>query len=181
VGPELGAPAAGGPVLAAVAAILVLAVAAARIPRLRRLFAGAGRGCAPLRRPGTYARAVLPWQLASRACRLAALGCFLAAFGLPVTPAAVLLVAFAQGSARLVPFAPASVGAAVAMLAATFASVTGTAVPAGELAAFFVGTSTVLTLTGAVLALVIGLRTVRWDGVAAALRAGRRRPVATEV
>jgi hypothetical protein len=181
VGPQLGAPAAGGPVLAAVAAILVLALAAARIPRLRRLFAGAGRGCAPLRRPGTYARAVLPWQLASRACRLAALGCFLAAFGLPVTPAAVLLVAFAQGSARLVPFAPASVGAAVAMLAASFASVTGTAVPAGELAAFFVGTSTVLTLTGAVLALVIGLRTVRWDGVAAALRAGRRRPVATEV
>jgi hypothetical protein len=176
-GPELGAPGAGGPALAALAAVVVLAVAAARIPRLRRLFAGAGRGCAPLRRPGTYARAVLPWQLASRACRLAALGCFLAAFGLPVTLAAVLLVAFAQGSARVVPFAPASVGAGVAMLAATFASVTGTAVPVGELAAFFVGTSTVLTLTGAVLALAIGLHTIRWAGVAAALRAVRRRPV----
>ena len=97
-----------------------------------------------------------------------------------MTPAAVLLVAFAQGSARLVPFAPASVGAGVAMLAATFASVTGTAVPAGELAAFFIGTSAVLTLAGAVLALAIGLHTVRWAGVAAALRAGRRRPVAAE-
>jgi hypothetical protein len=53
-------------------------------------------------------------------------------------------------------------------------------VPAGELAAFFIGTSAVLTLAGAVLALAIGLHTVRWAGVAAALRAGRRRPVATE-
>ena len=66
------------------------------------------------------------------------------------------------------------------MLAATFASVTGTTVPAGELAAFFIGTSTVLTLTGSVLALAIGLHAVRWAGVAAVLRAGRRRPVAAE-
>ena len=41
VGPQLGAPAAGGPVLAAIVAILVLAVAAMRVPRLRRLFAAA--------------------------------------------------------------------------------------------------------------------------------------------
>jgi len=95
-----------------------------------------------------------------------------------VTPAAVLLVAFAQGSARLVPFAPASVGAGVAMLAATFASVTGSAVPAGELAAFFVGTSTVLTLTGVVLAVAIALRTVRGAELAGALRSARSAPVA---
>ena len=173
VGPELGAPAAGGPVLAIVAALLLVAGAALRSRRLRRFFAQAARGCSPLKMPGAYARGVLPWQLASRACRLLALACFLAAFGLPVTPAAVLLVAFAQGSARLVPFAPASVGAGVAMLAATFASVTGSAVPAGELAAFFVGTSTVLTLTGAVLAIVIALRTVGGPRLAGALRAAR--------
>ncbi len=98
---------------------------------------------------------MLPWQLASRVLRLAALGCFLAAFGLPATPAAVLLVVFAQTSGRLVPFSPASVGAGAAILAATFEPVTGTAVPAAQVAAFFVGTSTVLTVVGTVLALAI--------------------------
>jgi hypothetical protein len=178
VGPQLGAPAAGGPVLAILAALLLVGLVALRSRRLRRLFAQAARGCAPLRMPRTYARAVLPWQLASRACRLLALACFLAAFALPVTPAAVLLVAFAQGSARLVPFAPASVGAGVAMLAATFATVTGSAVPAGDLAAFFVGTSTVLTLTGIVLAVAIALRTVGGPQLAGALRAARSEPAA---
>src|SRR5215218_560125 len=178
VGPELGAPSAGGPLLAVVVALLVVGLAGLRSRRLRRFFAQAAQGCAPLRTPGAYARAVLPWQLASRACRLLALACFLAAFGLPVTPAAVLLVAFAQGSGRLVPFAPASVGAGVAMLAATFASVTGSTVPAGELAAFFVGTSTVLTLTGVVLAVAIALRAVRGAELAGALRSGRSAPVA---
>jgi hypothetical protein len=75
-----------------------------------------------------------------------------------VTPAAVLLVAFAQGSGRIVPFAPASVGASVALLAATFGPITGSAVSAERLAAFFVGTSTVLTVVGTALALAICLR-----------------------
>jgi hypothetical protein len=131
---------------------------ARRHPRARRIAADVRRGCAPLRAPGAYARTVIPWQLASRACRLGALACFLAAFGIPVTPAAVLLVAFAQGSGRLVPFAPAAVGASVALLAATFGPVTGSAVSAERLAAFFVGTSTVLTIVGTALALAICLR-----------------------
>jgi hypothetical protein len=162
-------------------AAAAVAAAAAIVPRLRRrrLVAGSrlrgvaaqlGRGCAPLRAPGAYARAVLPWQLASRACRLGALACFLAAFGLPATPAAVLLVAVAQGGARVLPFAPAAVGAGAAMLAAGFEPVTGTAVPADRLAAFFVGTSAVLTVVGTVLALAICLRAVRWRELAAILR-----------
>ena len=93
-------------VLAGAAAIAGIVAVAWRFQRVRRIVAGVRRGCAPLRSPGAYARGVLPWQLASRACRLGALGCFLAAFGLPVTPAAVLLVACAQGGGRLVPFAP---------------------------------------------------------------------------
>jgi hypothetical protein len=143
----------GGAVVAAAAL-----AAGRRAPRLRRIADGIARGCAPLGAPGAYARSVLPWQLASRACRLGALACFLAAFGLPVTPAAVLLVAFAQGSGRLLPFAPASVGAGVALLAATFGPVTGSAVSPERLAAFFVGTSTVLTVVGTALALAICLR-----------------------
>src|SRR5689334_9727312 len=78
--------------------------------RVARVLARVGCGCSALP-PATFVRRVTPWQFASRGCRLAALGCFLAAFGLPVTPAAIVLVVFAQGGGRLVPFAPASVGA----------------------------------------------------------------------
>ena len=72
---------------------------------------------------------MLPWQVASRCLRLVALACFLAAFGLPATLGAVLLVVFAQCSGRLIPFSPATVGAGAAILAASFEPVTGTAVP----------------------------------------------------
>jgi hypothetical protein len=97
----------------------------------------------------------VPWQLASRLLRLLAVACFLAAFQLPATPAAVLLVVFAQTGGRLVPFSPASVGAGAAILAATFEPITGTAVSPANIAAFFVGTSSVLTLVGSAIALVI--------------------------
>jgi uncharacterized membrane protein YbhN (UPF0104 family) len=116
-----------------------------------------GCGCAALP-PGAFARQVLPWQFVARMCRLAALGCFLAAFGLPVTPAAILLVVFAQGGGRLVPFAPASVGAGAAMLAAAFEPVTGTSASATDVAAFFLGTSAVLTIAGTLVATAICLR-----------------------
>ena len=116
--------------------------------RLRRIAAGVGCGCAPLTRPGSFACRVLPWQIASRALRAAALACFLAAFHLPATVAAVLLVMLAQSGGRLVPLAPASVGASVGMLAAGFGPVTGAAVSATALAGFLIGMSTVLTLAG---------------------------------
>jgi hypothetical protein len=69
-----------------------------------------------------------------------------------------VLVVFAQGGGRLVPFAPASVGAGAAMLAAAFEPVTGVRVPTADVAAFFVGTSAVLTIVGTVVASVICLR-----------------------
>ena len=182
VGPELSAsPTTAVLLLAAAVLVLVLIAGAMRIPRLRGVVAGVGRGCAALRAPATYGRRVLPWQLASRACRLAALACFLAAFHLPVTLAAVLLVAFAQGSGRLLPFAPASVGAGAAMLAASFAAVTGTAASAGQLAAFFIGTSAVLTAVGTVLTAAICVRAVSWRGLAETLRVARRTPVQAPV
>jgi uncharacterized membrane protein YbhN (UPF0104 family) len=142
--------------------LLLIAAVVARVPRLRTVCSGVGRGCAPLRRPRAYARGVLPWQVASRVLRLGALACFLAAFALPATPAAVLLVVGAQTGGRLLPFAPASVGAGAAMLAAGFAPVTGSSVPAGQIAAFFLGTSAVLTVVGTAISLAICLRAVSW-------------------
>jgi uncharacterized membrane protein YbhN (UPF0104 family) len=163
-------------VVPALLGVLAIAVVVARVPRLRAIAAGVGHGCAPLRDPGAYARGVLPWQLASRAFRLGALASFLAAFGLPATPAAVLLVVGAQTGGRIVPFAPASVGAGAAMLAAAFGPVTGAAVPAGQIAAFFLGTSAVLTVVGTALSLAICLRAVSWRQVLVAVRLTRRAP-----
>jgi uncharacterized membrane protein YbhN (UPF0104 family) len=167
-------------IVPAVLGLVAMAVAFARLPRLRSVARGVGRGCAPLHAPRAYARGVMPWQLASRACRLGALACFLAAFGLPATPAAVLLVVGAQTGGRLLPFAPASVGAGAAMLAAAFEPVTGAALPAGQVAAFFVGTSAVLTAVGSVLALAICLRAVSWRELLATVRPARRAPAALE-
>jgi uncharacterized membrane protein YbhN (UPF0104 family) len=158
VGPELGPSTASvvlvlGGLLAALGVFLL----GRRIGRVRRFLTRAGHGCVALRDPRAYARGVLPWQLASRLLRIAALACFLAAFGLPATPVAVLLVVFAQTSGRLVPFSPASVGAGAAILAATFQPITHSTVPAAQIAAFFMGTSAVLTVVGTALALAICL------------------------
>ncbi len=156
VGPDLGPSAATGLyALAALLAAFGVYLLARRSTRVKGFITKAAHGCALLRCPKAYSRRVLPWQLASRLCRLAALACFLAAFSLPATPAAVLLVVFAQCSGRLVPFSPASVGAGAAILAATFEPVTGRAVSTESVVAFFVGTSTVLTVVGTVLALAI--------------------------
>jgi hypothetical protein len=146
-----------------------LRVAAPR--RFARPLAGVRRGCAPLAAPGPYARRVAPWQLASRVLRLASLAAFLVAFHLPATPAAVLLVVFAQGSGHLVPFSPAAAGASVAVLAATFAPVTGIAAPAARLGAFLIGMSTILTVIGVVVAAaIVLLRGADWRAVAATPR-----------
>ena len=92
LGPEFGAPGLIW-IVPAVIGVALIVLVVARTPRLRAI--------AARRRPrlraaqaarGAYARGVLPWQIASRACRLGALACFLAAFGLPATFAAVLLV-----------------------------------------------------------------------------------------
>jgi uncharacterized membrane protein YbhN (UPF0104 family) len=142
-------------VVAAVCGLAGVWLIGRRFGRLQRCFARVKAGCAMVKCPRSYGRHVLPWQLLSRVLRLVSLGCLLAAFHLPATLAAVLLVTFAQCSGRLVPFSPASVGTGAAILAACFEPVTGTSVPASALAAFFVGTSTVLTVVGTALALVL--------------------------
>ena len=153
------------------------ATAAARWPRARRAVAGVSRGCASLRCPRVYARTVLPWQLLSRGLRGAAIGCFLIAFGLPATPAVILLVMVAQGGGRILPFAPASVGATVAVVAAGFGPLTGAAASAAEVTAFLIGMSTLLTVVGAVLTTVIVLRSADPRALGAAmLVAWRARP-----
>jgi uncharacterized membrane protein YbhN (UPF0104 family) len=158
------------PFAAALAATAAAVAISLRCRWLRRMVAGVRQGCAPLARPTAYARAVLPWQVASRLLRAASIACFLVAFGLPPTPVAVAVVMLAQGGGRLLPWAPASVGAGVAVLATSFPAATGVDPGFGVLAAFLVGTSLLLTLVGIALAAVIALWIVGARPLLAALR-----------
>jgi len=153
IGPGLGMPA---PWLLAVATVVVLA--ASVIGPLRRVATDVARGACALRAPGCYVCRVLPWQIVSRLARAAAIACFLIAFGLPVTIPVVLLVMLAQGGGRALPFAPASVAAGAAILAAAFEPMTGAAPDVERLTAFYLVSSAVLTGVGAVLAVVIATR-----------------------
>jgi hypothetical protein len=164
--------------MAAGLAAAALAVAAAwsalrRRGRGWRVLARVRDGCAPLARPRAYAAAVAPWQVLSRACRIAEVACFLAAFGLPVTVATVLLVIFAQAGGRVLGVAPAALGATVALLAATFARVAHAPVDPARIAAFVVGTTALLTVVGVVLATIVVVRGAGPRMLAAAARARR--------
>ena len=159
--PELGIPGTQTALWIALAvAVLALVVSRGmRVPgratRVKAIWAGVLRGCEPLTHPGSFARFVLPWQLFSRVLRGGAIACFLAAFHLPAGVAAVLLVMIAQTGGRLLPLAPFSAAAAVGMLTAGFGPATGATVGAGQVAAFMIGMSTVLTIAGAVLSVAI--------------------------
>jgi hypothetical protein len=98
----------GGVAVAATALTLV----ARRLPRLRRVVSEVGRGLAVLREPRRFLRRVLPWQIAGRLLRLASLGCFLLAFGLPAAPAVILAASITQGSGRMLSIPGAGTAAA---------------------------------------------------------------------
>jgi hypothetical protein len=123
--------------------------------RLSRVLVAARDGCAALCAPRDYARHVLPWQLASRGLRFAALACFLVAFGLPVTVQSVLLVVLAQSAGNAIPFSPAAAAAGAATLAATLGPLTHTAVPTGHVVAFYVSTIGLLSAMGVLCAATI--------------------------
>jgi hypothetical protein len=152
-----------GAVLAATTATALLAL---RLPRLRRVMSEIACGMAVLRQPRHYARRVLPWQAAGRLLRLASLGCFLVAFGLPAGPAVVIAATVVQGSGRWLPIPGAGTAAAAAALLATLPVAAGHPVDAGAVAALAVAQPAVLTLVGVTVSLVLltvllGVRTPR--------------------
>jgi len=172
--PGLHRPGLGG-VLLLVSAVLALVLlarrAGRRFPAMARACADARRGLALLGSPGGYVRRVGSWGVLSRALRLTSLLCFLAAFSLPASLTAALVVMVAHSSGRLVPFGPAGAGASLGLLIAAFPAVTHTSVGAGELTTFYLGTTGVLTAVGIVLS---GLILVRELGLAGARAAAGR-------
>jgi hypothetical protein len=152
-----------GAVLAAATAVALLAI---RSPRLRRVTREVGRGMAALRKPRHFACRVLPWQVGGRLLRLASLGCFLYAFGLPAGPVVVIAATVVQGSGRWLPIPGAGTAAAAAALLATLPIAAGHPVDAAAVGALAIAQPAVLTLIGVTVSLVLltallGVRTPR--------------------
>jgi hypothetical protein len=147
---------------AAVAAT-VLTLVARRSARLRRVISEVGRGLAVLREPRRFVWRVLPWQVGGRLLRLASLGCFLHAFGLPAELAVIVAATVTQGSGRMLPIPGAGTAAAAAALLAVLPVAAGHPVDAGAVTALAITQPAVLTLVGitASLGLLTGLLGVR--------------------
>jgi hypothetical protein len=168
----------------AVVLALVLRRAARRFPAVGRACADARRGLALLGSPGCYLRRVASWSVLSRSLRLASLTCFLAAFALPVSLTAALVVMVAHSSGRLVPFSPAGTATSLGLLVAAFPAVTHTTVGAGELTAFYLGSTGLLTVVGIAFSAIVLIRELGLAGARRAageglerLRAPRKTPV----
>ena len=144
--------------------LLVLRRLARRVPALARACADARRGLSLLGSPGAYLRRVVPWGVVSRALRIGSLLCLLAAFALPVTLTAALVVMVAHSSGRLLPFGPAGTGASLGLLVAAFPAVTHADVGAGAVTAFYLGSTGVLTAVGIVLSGLILVRELGLGG-----------------
>jgi len=135
---------------------LVLAALVVLGRRLVRALRGAlSQGTAILRSPRRFVVGVASWQALARLIRLGSMAAFMAAFGLPVTPATVVLVMAAQGGGRILPLAPASAGLRLAMLSYGFVEVTGHPVDIAAITAFTFGVGAVMAVSGLAVATVI--------------------------
>jgi uncharacterized membrane protein YbhN (UPF0104 family) len=148
------------------AAALVLAVAAVlalRCARARRIAREVGRGLAVLREPRRWLRQVLPWQVCARVLRLAAVTCFLLAFGLPAAPAVVVAACAAQGSGAMVPLPGGGPATMAGALLVALPIAAGHPVDAGAVAALAIAWPAALTTVGVTvsLALLTGLTGAR--------------------
>jgi hypothetical protein len=156
------------PTLVGVAAVAATALflLARRSARLRRVAVEFWRGLAVLREPRRFLEQVLPWQIAGRVLRLASLGCFLHAFGLPAGPAVIVVAIVTQGSGRMLPIPGAGTAAAAAGLLAVLPIAAGHPVNASAVGALAITQPAVLTLVGMTVSLVLltgmlGARTPR--------------------
>jgi hypothetical protein len=128
---------------------LVLWLLARRAPRMLR---DLRRGMAGLGHPRLLVGGVLPWLLAARAIRVCAIGCFMAAVGLPATLAGALVVMAIQGGVGAV--GPATTPMRAALLMASLPAATGAAVSL-HTAAALLGTQLAVSLVNLAISMVV--------------------------
>jgi uncharacterized membrane protein YbhN (UPF0104 family) len=163
-------------VLSALALAAVAFVLARRsASRLGRIWSGLKDGAAILATPRRYATDVVPLQLAAWTCRIAAAYFLLAAFGVPATVPAAVIVVVVGGLSTLVP-TPGGVGTQQVFLAYLLHTTASTA----TLLAFSLGMQATVTTLNALIgltAMMVMLRTLRPASLirarVSAVRAGR--------
>ena len=165
--------------VAAAAACALIAVLAFRSTRVRGVVREVRRGFAVLQDRRRWLREVLPWQVAARLLRFAAMACFLLAFGLPAAPAVVIAACAAQGSGALLPLPGAGPATVAGALLVALPIAAGHPVDAGSVAALAVVQPASLTIIGvtastAMLAVLLGARSPR--ALVRAVRALRPQP-----
>jgi len=142
---------------------------------LRRLLAEVRRGFRILGDPRRYLQAVVSWQVAALSLRLASTYCFLAAFHLPASARAALLVLAVQSAANLIPLTPNGAGTQQALLVL----VLGSGATASSIVSFGTGAQ-LATAAGeivlALLSLVLMTGSLRWRRLIAAESEPKRVP-----
>ena len=144
----------GALVLAVAVAILLLA------RRVRRFWDRVKQGVVILTRPRRYLREVAAWQAIGWLCKFAAFWFFLEAFGIGGSVASVMVVMSVQAIANVIPFTPGGAGAQQALLVATLAGPSRSAV-----LSFSVGTQIAMAAWSLVLgfaAIQLVFRTGDW-------------------
>lgn len=161
--------------VAVVVAVVVLGLMLTR--RVRAFWAQFGQGLAIIHRPRRYLLSVVPWQALGWGCRIAAAACFLAAFGVPVSLEAALIVQVAGSLASLFPATPGGLGPNQALLVVMLAGTAGRT----DVLAFSAGMELTLVATNALLGgtcLALMLRSLRLRGAISDARADRGDPAA---
>ncbi|HEX3323655.1 MAG TPA: lysylphosphatidylglycerol synthase transmembrane domain-containing protein [Solirubrobacterales bacterium] len=149
-----------------VTAVLLLAIAIGIYylgHHVRRFWDRVKQGLAILRQPRRYLREVAAWQGMGWLCRFGAFWFFLEAFGIGGSVGSVMLVMSVQAIATIIPFTPGGAGAQQALLVATLAGPSGSAV-----LSFSVGTQIAMAAWSVVLgfgAILLVFRTTDWRGL----------------
>jgi uncharacterized membrane protein YbhN (UPF0104 family) len=126
-----------GAVTGAAAILFVLARWCRPRSRCRGLYARVKQGFEIMHSPRRFIVGVGGPQFASRVVRLAAMVCLMKAVGLPVTVNTAILVMAAMSAGRIIPFAPASTGLRVAMLAYGFPALTDKPIDIASITSFW--------------------------------------------
>ena len=121
----------------------------------RGLLARVKQGFEILHSPRRFIVGVGGPQALSRLVRLAAMVCFMKAVGLPVTVNTAILVMAATSAGRIIPFAPASAGLRVAMLAYGFPALTDKPVDIASITSFWFTIGAVHLVCGLLIAVGI--------------------------
>jgi hypothetical protein len=158
---------------AAAVALAVAGLLAVRCARARRIAREVGRGLAVLREPRRWVRQVLPWQVGARLLRLAAVTCFLLAFGLPAAPAVVIAACAAQGSGAMVPLPGGGPATMAGALLVALPIAAGHPLDTGAVAALAIAWPAALTTVGVTVSLVLLVVLTGVRSPAALLRAVR--------